>query len=97
MRNHILASCGIKEVSENYEITLTDEVEAEIKALMKCEERNKDIDIFKRCIYCYYNIEAMHDFCEIKQKRILIFDLCDQFKTKMTRKNNKTIKYFEEY
>ena len=84
MKNIILNMSGIKEVKKDYTIVLNDETEKEIHELLALEKKHNNADTKDKCIFCYYHIEAMNDYCEIKEKKTLCFDLCDQFKKKIT-------------
>lgn len=97
MNDKFLYLSGIKEVKKDYTIVLTDEVEAEIQELIALEIKHKNSDSRRKCVFCYHHIEGMNDYCEIKEKRTLCFDLCDQFVEKMTVSEAEALRYFEDF
>lgn len=97
MNNKFLYLSGIKKINKDYTIVLTDEVENEIQELLRLEKKHKNSDSKKKCVFCYHHIEAMNDYCEIKEKRTLCFDLCDQFTKKITVLEAEALKYFEDF
>ena len=97
MNKSILQLCGIKHVNRNYSIVLTDEMEIEIKALVFLERLYKNKPFYEKCVNCYHHIEAMNDYCEIKEKKTLCFDLCDQFQKKITEEEAESMGCFEGF
>ena len=97
MNDKILNSCGIKKVYTDGRIILTDEAEMEVRALVECEQKHEGINMFRRCVYCYHHLEALNDLCEIQEKRTLCFDLCDQFKKKITKEEAIILGYLDGF
>ena len=97
MNNKIAYQCGIQRIDNEGRIILTEQAEREVKALYACELRNLKVNMFRRCVYCYNHLEAMNDFCEVKEEKTLCFDSCDQFKRKITVEQMKAISYFKGF
>ena len=97
MNNKIAYQCGIQKIDNEGRIILTKQAEDEVKALCVCELKNLEVNMFKRCVYCYNHLEEMNDFCEVKEKETLCFDSCDQFERKITVEQMKATGYFRGF
>ena len=73
-----LASCGIKSVSDRGYVTLTDEVEKEVKLIVKTILENRNLK--QRCVFCTHFREYENDYCDVLGRKVLFCNTCEKMK-----------------